>query len=219
MPTTRRDFVASLLIIPLTACSSPEAANDLRARAVRALRGQVGWISDERTSVAKVATSVLHNWEVVDATLATGTHPRRVIAGIPVSEGTGYILSGQPANFSNLLTDDQVKLDKPPLALDAGRLFLDTTLGFVGLNYRIDSPANVRWTPQASAAAKKAFTEAWKGKIVKPTPQKVGSAHKLRLWSMHDNELYSHDLMVGFDGHVSDSAAVQAAGLPTQVGL
>ena len=91
--------------------------------------------------------------------------------------------------------DAGVQVDSAEVAVGVGSVFLDSTRDFKEYAYRIDSIADIEWTPKPTAAEQAARDQLMKTyrRIVKP-PQAAGSGDgwQVTVWMVQGRDLVTH---------------------------
>ena len=113
--------------------------------------------------------------------------------------------------------DAGVQVDSAEVAVGVGSVFLDSTRDFKAYAYRIDSVADIEWTPKPTAAEQAARDQLLKTyrRIVKP-PQAAGSGDgwQVTVWMVQGRDLVKHTLGIASGTAVSDKAETAEKGIP-----
>lgn len=207
-----------------TSSGTPQG-DDMRSRLAAGLEAtspaNAKLVSKETTKLTPVDATWLTGWQVIDVE-STGTpHARRFYAGL-AEDGTVQLLSGKPDGFNQMVAAAGVTADSAEVATAIGQTYLDSTRDFSVWSYRIESLADVQWRPTMNAEqtqAKQDVETAWSAKVTAPAPDAAGDGWQLTLWTVQGQDLVRHDLVIGSDGQVQDSAVAVAEQLPVPASL
>lgn len=178
-------------------------------------------VSKETTKLTPVNTAWLTGWQVIDVE-STGTpHAQRFYAGL-AEDGAVQLLSGRPAGFNEMVTAAGATADSGEVATEIAQTYLDSSRDFSVWSYRIQDLSEVKWrttmTPEQTKI-KENTENAWSSKVTAPEPAAAGDGWRLTLWEIKGVDLVRHDLVIGADGQVQDSAVVVAPQLPVPASL
>lgn len=178
-------------------------------------------VSKESTKLTPVDTAWLTGWQVIDVE-STGTpHAQRFYAGL-AEDGAVQLLSGKPEGFNQMVAAAGATADSVEVATAIGQTYLDSIRDFTVWSYRIESLADVQWRPTMNAEqtqAKQDVESAWSSKVTAPAATAAGDGWQLTLWEVKGQDLVRHDLVIGADGQVQDSAVAVAEQLPVPASL
>ncbi|WP_109506248.1 hypothetical protein [Nocardioides speluncae] len=199
--------------------------DDMRSRLAAGLEAtspaNAKLVSKETTKLTPVNATWLAGWQIIDVE-STGTpHSQRFYAGL-AEDGTVHLLSGKPDGFNQMLAAAGATADSGEVATAIAQTYLDSTRDFAVWSYRIESLGEVQWRPTMTAEqtqAKQDVETAWSSKVTAPAAIAAGDGWQLTLWEVKGQDLVRHDLVIGADGQVQDSALAVAQQLPVPASL
>ncbi|HEY5786036.1 MAG TPA: hypothetical protein VIT65_14795 [Microlunatus sp.] len=210
---------------PGSSVSSTPDAGDVRGRLAAGLRdtspANASLVENAKTTLTPVPATWLPGWQILDVVNLTPPHPRRLYAGLS-DDGRALVLTGQPDNFSTMLTEAGVSVVSATVATDVAGVFLDATRDFVTLSYRVDGVDDIRWRPKLTAEQEKARDQVVStyGDEVSPAKAvQAASGWTVTTWSVTGTDLVRHQVSLGADGTVGDKTEVVASDLPVPASL
>ena len=175
-------------------------------------------LSDSATTVEPVALPALRGWQIVDVTHRGMSHPQRWFVGLTTKgDPVVVFLSGHPDRWGQIATNASV--DSDSLAEQVARTWFDATRSMQSLGYRIDSVEDIKWSKKPGsevAEAKDRIADQYS--IAPPHAERSGDGWQLTLWTMEDQKLIEHRLVVSQSAKVTDTATVRKEGLPAAIG-
>lgn len=204
---------ALALGLALGACSSKEETMTDTIREGLPDESAVARVIDEQPTTAReVSLPAVTNWRIAEVR-ATGERAFTSVVAYPASgEPRTVVLTGRPEAWSQLT--EGASVEDAESALQVARTWYDSTRSTTELWYRVESVDDVDWQRVIDADEVDRLTREHRSTITAPTASRDGDGWAVTLWSVQQRDLVRHDLHVGADASVRDTAETVEEAMP-----
>ncbi|MFF5323709.1 hypothetical protein ACFY2Y_08250 [Janibacter hoylei] len=214
----RRTAVVLALAMVVTGCSSKEDATEERIREGLPDDSVVATVMDDQpTESRELDLPQVPDWRLAEVR-ATGERPfTTVVAYPPEGDPRTLVLTGNPDSWRQITTGGRV--EDAAGALAVARAWYDSIRRTDQLWYRVESVDDIDWQPVVDEDEVTRLKEAYRGRITAPEATRSGDGWSVALWTIEQGDLLRHELTIGTDATVDDSAETLEKKVPVSVAV
>ena len=214
----RHAAVGVALVVAVTGCSSKEDAMEDRIREGLPDDSVVATVMDDQpTESTELDLPQLPEWRLAEVR-ATGERPfTTVVAYPPEGDPRTIVLTGNPDQWEQVTTEGHV--EDAAGALAVARTWYDSIRRTDQLWYRVESVDDIDWQPVVDEDEVTRLKEGYRGRITTPEATRSGDGWSVALWTIEQGDLLRHELTIGADATVDDSAETLEKKMPVSVAV